>query len=540
MTGAGRRRDPVPETPWAARTLIAALLLSIFGVISIAHRVIPAAHVDSFFFRLPSSTTQEAADARGHRLEADDDTVYMYVTAAVPFFIILMLVEALLLRLARQESVAAQYTVLDTWSSLAAGTSQQLVKIVYDRLVPVLAAHVGVRGLTSYCADHADGAICSVTNVMRDASPLVSLARVGVMAYPIAFLFGDFVYYWFHRCAHERAILWAGHGLHHSSEHFNLSTAVRQSGWQSIASPLWSLPAALLFSPAVYFNTQQWVVLYQFWYHTCLVRRLPALFEFLLCTASHHRIHHDRRLHKNFGGVLIIWDRMFGTFHDELYDAEEEDGARRATSRDEPCLFGAHDAIHTWSEAALQYQYFRDHILSRIPTAGIVKAFFVGPGYSTTTVRRPLPMAGTLDGTVGQNRRFRVEAEGGGDGVRGSNIQVLLRVTVCVWYVWVLVGFGSLAATAGKTRDEIDMWRRVVVPALFYVAALGAQGLSLDVLSPLEGAQQQRGAVCKALVTVGAQCALLMFWPASAPALAPFAFEVHLSAVIVLTAVGLF
>nr|XP_057910009.1 alkylglycerol monooxygenase [Doryrhamphus excisus] len=131
-----------------------------------------------------------------------------------------------------------------------------------------------------------------------------------------AFLAVDFCYYWFHRSAHEVSILWAAHQVHHSSEYFNFSTALRQPLTQQLTSWIFYLPMALAVPPSVFAVHIQLNLLFQFWLHTEVVRDLGPL-EWLFNTPKHHRVHHGRNkycIDKNYGGILIIWDRLFGTF----------------------------------------------------------------------------------------------------------------------------------------------------------------------------------------------------------------------------------
>ena len=130
----------------------------------------------------------------------------------------------------------------------------------------------------------------------------------------LCFLGYDFAYYLFHRYAHEINILWAAHQAHHSSEEYNLSTALRQSSLQGATSWLFCIPLAVAIPPSVYLVHRQFNLLYQFWIHTELVGKLGPL-EWILNTHSHHRVHHGRNaycLDKNYGGTLIIFDRIFG------------------------------------------------------------------------------------------------------------------------------------------------------------------------------------------------------------------------------------
>lgn len=136
----------------------------------------------------------------------------------------------------------------------------------------------------------------------------------------IALVAYDFLYYWVHRCGHEIQLMWASHQVHHSSEYFNLSTALRQSATGVFFSWPFYLPLALLGVPPVVFAVVALIdLLYQYWVHTELVGRLGAL-DRILVTPSNHRVHHgqnDYCIDRNYGGIFILWDRLFGTFTEE-------------------------------------------------------------------------------------------------------------------------------------------------------------------------------------------------------------------------------
>ncbi|XP_012276750.1 alkylglycerol monooxygenase [Orussus abietinus] len=129
----------------------------------------------------------------------------------------------------------------------------------------------------------------------------------------------DFCYYWVHRANHEIHVLWAQHQVHHSSEEFNLAVGLRQSVLQHWCSFVFYLPLALVIPPSHFITHHQLNLVYQLWIHTTVVKNLGPL-EFILNTPKHHRVHHGCNLYcldKNYGGVFIIWDRIFGTFMEE-------------------------------------------------------------------------------------------------------------------------------------------------------------------------------------------------------------------------------
>ena len=132
----------------------------------------------------------------------------------------------------------------------------------------------------------------------------------------------DFTYYWFHRISHESRLFWASHVVHHSSKKYNLSTALRQTWSGSFYSFIFWLWLPLIgFHPGIIIFQMSISLLYQFWIHTELIQKMPKWIELFFNTPSHHRVHHGSNpiyLDKNHAGILIIWDKLFGTFQPEL------------------------------------------------------------------------------------------------------------------------------------------------------------------------------------------------------------------------------
>ncbi len=144
-------------------------------------------------------------------------------------------------------------------------------------------------------------------------------------AWAVCFVLDDFAYYVFHRSAHRVRWFWASHVNHHSSQHYNLSTALRQTwtGWLALAF-IFRLPLLLIgFHPAMVAFVGGVNLIYQFWIHTEAIGRMPRWFEAVMNTPSHHRVHHatnPRYLDANYAGVFIVWDRLFGSFVAEVDD----------------------------------------------------------------------------------------------------------------------------------------------------------------------------------------------------------------------------
>lgn len=216
------------------------------------------------------------------------------VQPAIPFFLALIAVEVVLsARRARRGRPTRGYTLRDTAASLAMGLGS----------IGVGAATKGIS-FALYQQCHA----------VRVLDP-----GTGAWVFGLALLGDDFLYYWFHRLHHEVRILWAAHVNHHSSSRYNLSTALRQP-WTTFTSPLFYAPLPLLgIDPLLVVTAHSANLLYQYGLHTELVGSLGPL-EAVLNTPSHHRVHHGRNvryLDRNHGGILIVWDRLFGTFEPE-------------------------------------------------------------------------------------------------------------------------------------------------------------------------------------------------------------------------------
>lgn len=214
-----------------------------------------------------------------------------YITEVVPFFIMFLLIE-LFVGLWKKKPV---HRVNDCIGSISQGMLQELSKVL-------------VRGIQF-------AAYIYIYNNWR----IVTLPWDSAWTWWICFLGVDLGYYWLHRASHEINILWAAHQVHHSSEDYNLSTALRQSVFQNYSVWMFYLPLAFGIPPSVFLVHHQFNTLYQFWIHTEFIRNLGPL-EYVLNTASHHRVHHGRNrycIDKNYAGTLIIWDRMFGTFEAE-------------------------------------------------------------------------------------------------------------------------------------------------------------------------------------------------------------------------------
>jgi len=214
------------------------------------------------------------------------------IAASIPAFFVLIGVE---LVIARWRG-ARIYRFVDAVTDLGCGISSQLVGLAFV---------AGKLMIYTWLFEHAR---------------LFEWSASSVWTYLFAILVLDFTYYWWHRLSHEVNVLWAAHVVHHQSEDYNLAVALRQAWLTGPTILPFELPLALLGVPVVPYAVGKAVVtLYQFWIHTELIGRMGPL-ERVLNTPSHHRVHHGidpEYLDKNYGGIVIVWDRLFGTFKPE-------------------------------------------------------------------------------------------------------------------------------------------------------------------------------------------------------------------------------
>jgi len=233
-----------------------------------------------------------------------------YITYAVPFFLLALLAE-LAYGIAIKKNT---YRLNDAISNLFMGTLRTANKLII----------IGAAGYVFYTVE------TKFALWRMDASLAIT--------WIFAFVVYDFFYYWFHRISHERQIFWASHAAHHQSEDYNLSTALRQTGTGAFVSWVFYTPMFLIGVPSyVFVSVASLNLIYQFWVHS---EHIPKLgwYENYFVTASNHRVHHaqnEQYIDKNYGGVFIIWDRMFGT-----HKVEDEN---------EACIYGIRSTLNTFN-----------------------------------------------------------------------------------------------------------------------------------------------------------------------------------------------
>jgi len=205
------------------------------------------------------------------------------------------------------------------------------------------------------------------------------------ISFTIAFLMIDFTGYWDHRLSHRINILWNRHYIHHSSEDFNLSCALRQSISNFIRfSAIFMIPAAFLGIPASLFAIIGPIHLFlQFWYHTQLINKMGIL-ENIIVTPSHHRVHHainPEYIDKNYSQIFIFWDKIFGTFQNEIKNIKP--------------IYGTLKPAKTWNPLFINFKHFKQLSLDSWRTKNIKDKFLIWvmpTGWRPEDVRKSFPL----------------------------------------------------------------------------------------------------------------------------------------------------
>ncbi len=286
------------------------------------------------------------------------------VTYAIPFFVLFIVVELISLKYLDNEPdglggpARMGYEPKDTATNLLLGLGSVVIN-VFARAV-ALVLYIALYQLT----------------------PL-RLSPSDWWTWGIAFLLIDFLWYSYHRASHRVRILWAMHQAHHSSQYFNFAVALRQK-WNPWGELLFWVPVPLLgIPPWMIFFVWSFNLIYQFWVHTETIPKLWRPIEFVFNTPSHHRVHHasDRDyLDKNYGGIFIIWDRLFGTYAEET---------RRP-------VYGLTTPVETFNPLSLQYGEFRRAFADvRRATRWRDRAgyLFGPPGWQPPASQPPAPQA---------------------------------------------------------------------------------------------------------------------------------------------------
>ncbi|MGJ7528356.1 lysoplasmalogenase family protein [Variovorax sp. GB1P17] len=288
----------------------------------------------------------------------------------------------------------------------------------------------------------------------------------------LALVFYDFCYYWLHRMGHESAVLWAAHVVHHQSQHYNLSTALRQTSSGALFGWIFYLPMAVAGVPPVVFAIVSLIdLLYQFWVHTEQVGKL-GWFDRWFCSPSNHRVHHavnDNYLDRNYGGILIVWDRMFGTFREE----------------DERCVYGTRGELRSWdplwANAEVYWALAKDSWHAK-SWADKLRVWFKPPGWRPADVAARFPKP-AFD--ITKVTRYEPPVSAGVQWFAGLQFVLMLAgVAVFLWFsdamplqqsaVWLAALTACLWAIGGALQGRLSVTEVLLVEAAAFATASAA------------------------------------------------------------------
>ncbi len=346
-----------------------------------------------------------------------------FITYAIPFFFLLMLVEAIIGKIKHE----SYFHFGDSIADLSTGILSQLSGIFLKTL-----------GIFGYFW-------------VYENFRILTLGMDSIWNWILAILLWDFFYYWFHRLSHEVNLLWASHVIHHHSEEYNLFVALRQTSI-GVFSWIFYLPMALLgIEPWLYLAAGQINLIYQYWVHTKSIQKLHPILEFLLSTPSHHRVHHainPKYIDKNHGGIFIIWDRIFGTFQEEQ----------------EAPVYGTVKPLKSYNPLYANYHYLVELFkLSKKANTfwNKIKVWFMPPGWYPPTENSPEYKLQIPEVSPEIFQKYRPE------------IEPWIRRYVLIWFIIVLVSSFIYLVLVMKISFEI----RVVFSLLIAFHLLVINGL---------------------------------------------------------------
>ena len=340
-----------------------------------------------------------------------------FVEIAIPFFILAMLVELAYGAWKQHQT----YRLNDAVASLMMGSLSQLMGVLrLSFSAVVFTSAVELAGVVPWQA-------------------------TAWWHWVAAFIAYDFCYYWKHRCGHEWRIMWASHSAHHQSEEYNLSTALRQTSTDYIGFVFY-LPMYLAGTPVyVMISVGTLNLVYQFWVHTQHVDRMGML-DYLLVTPSNHRVHHaknPRYIDKNYGGFLIVWDRLFGTFCDE--------------QRDEKPLYGITHGLRSWNPIWANAVVWWDTLMLAVKAPrwrDKISVWFKGPGWF------PQGLEPSREDPLGWHEHYDPQAP------QSSKAYVFAQY-------WVLTGAGfALIASQAELAQPALVANFALIAGSMYVASL--------------------------------------------------------------------
>lgn len=381
------------------------------------------------------------------------------IAIAVPFFLALILAE-FIYGIIRGRNT---YRLNDTINSLSMGSLSSLSGLMI----------VGGSAL--------------IYEFVVNAFALTQLSADSTLVWIATFIFYDLAYYWKHRLGHEVALFWGSHVSHHQSEDYNLGTALRQTSID-FHGFLFLIPFFIAGVPGeVLVATVSLNLIYQFWVHT---QHVPALgpIEWIMVTPSNHRVHHarnDQYVDKNYGGVFIIWDRIFGTYQDELAE--------------EPAVYGLRKPLNSWNPLWANTHVYWRLLVDFVKIKGIknkTQLLFKRPGwlpegYAKTCKATPIDLRSKYDPPVAGATKAYVFS------------QFLITVAVSLS----LAGLATLAS-------PVELW----AAAGFIVLSLFTHGYILDkrrLAAPLESARLLLAIALAFLLPLGSMLSALLGFSAA-------------------------
>lgn len=393
------------------------------------------------------------------------------INLAIPVFLILMAVEAIV----AWRRTWSYYNLDDTLLNLSLGAGRQIVDIFTK--VAFFGAYIAIHEHWRW----------------------FDLGTGQWWHWPLALVAVDFIYYWQHRWSHEVALLWAGHSVHHSSEEFNISVALRQSVVHDLmVYPMFFVLALLGLPPTEFFVAVAVLAIYQYWLHTRTIGRFPEWLERLINTPSNHRVHHGTNtdyIDRNYGGMLMVWDVLFGT-----YAAEHE-----------PVRYGVLKPVRSWNPLWVNLTVFADLWQASLGSErwrDKVRVWFKPPGWTPSGGVATPPAQNPRSG-----HRFRTEVPGA------------LRAYILIQYTGVALAVAPVLALNG----DLPMWQNTLLLAFAFWGACTIGGLQQ--LRPWAWAAER----ARLVVFAGLAPAGLLLW-AGAPVIAG---AVTLAAMLLLSALWL-
>ena len=289
----------------------------------------------------------------------------------------------------------------------------------------------------------------------------------------LALVFYDFCYYWLHRAGHVVALFWAAHVVHHQSQHYNLSTALRQTSSGAFFGWIFYLPMAIAGVPPMIFGIVALIdLLYQFWVHTEQVGKL-GWFDRVFCSPSNHRVHHavnDTYIDKNYGGILVLWDRWFGTFTEEK----------------EACVYGTRGPLNSWdplwANAEVYWGLAKDSWATR-RWRDKLRVWFKPPGWQPADLAAAHPKPAF---TLAQVQTYNPPLSRGQQ--RFAGLQFVLLLGAVAGYLWVADSLSFAHAAVGCVALSACVWAlgRYLQGGLHALEVLAVEAAALATLGAME------------------------------------------------------